>query len=104
MAVLTAVGGRRHGGLGAFIFYNTNILNHYLTADDQLARQADYEKKYKSLAGAPQPKITAVKVAVDLYPREQQVRMRGQLHAREQDGQADRHRAPAVLRSSETRR
>jgi aminopeptidase N len=29
------------------------------------------------LAGVPQPKITAVKLAVDLYPREQQVRMRG---------------------------
>jgi len=65
-------------GLGAFIFYNTNVLNHYLTSDDQLTRQADYEKKYKALDRAPQPKITAVKVAVDLFPRERQVRMRGQ--------------------------
>ena len=73
-------------GFGAFIFYNTNVLNHYQTADDQLARQADYEKKYKRLAGVPQPKITAVRLAVDLYPREQQVRMRGQLHAENKTG------------------
>jgi ABC-2 type transport system permease protein len=77
VAVTAGAGAVAMAGLGAFIFYNTNILNHYQTPDDQLARQADYEKKYKSLANAPQPKITAVKVAVDLFPREQQVRMRG---------------------------
>jgi ABC-type transport system involved in multi-copper enzyme maturation permease subunit len=75
--LLSAAGAIAMAGLGAFIFYNTNVLNHYQTADDQLARQADYEKKYKSLASAPQPKITAVKLAVELYPREQQVRMSG---------------------------
>ncbi|HSV17293.1 MAG TPA: M1 family aminopeptidase [Casimicrobiaceae bacterium] len=63
--------------LGSFIFYNTNILNHYVTTHDMLARQADYEKLYKPLAAAPQPTITAVDVAVDLYPQEQRVRMRG---------------------------
>ena len=77
-AVLTAVGALSMGGLGAFIFYNTNVLNHYQTADGQLTLQADYEKKYKSLDRAPQPKITAVKVAVELYPSARQVRMRGQ--------------------------
>ena len=78
VAGLTAVSAIAMAGLGAFIFYNTNVLNHYLNSDGQLARLADYEKKYKSLATAPQPKITAVKLAVELYPREQQVRMRGE--------------------------
>jgi len=77
VAALSAVAAVAMAGFGAFIFYNTNILNHYRTADDQLARQADYEKKYKRFAADPQPKITAVKVAADLYPREQRVRMRG---------------------------
>ncbi|HJU21247.1 MAG TPA: M1 family aminopeptidase, partial [Casimicrobiaceae bacterium] len=63
--------------LGGFIFYNTNVLNHYVTAYDMQARQATYEKRYKSLASAAQPKITAVNVAVDLYPSEQRVRMKG---------------------------
>ena len=77
VALLLGAGTVAMAAFGAFIFYNTNILNHYQTADDLLARQADYEKKYKSLSTAPQPKIAAVKLAVDLYPHEQQVRMRG---------------------------
>jgi ABC-2 type transport system permease protein len=78
VGLLTSAGALAMAGLGAFIFYNTNVLNRYTTADDQLARQADYEKKYKVLGEAPQPKITAVRVAVDLYPRESRVRMRGE--------------------------
>ncbi len=78
VAGLSAFGAVAMAGMGAFIFYNTNILNHYLTPDDELTGQADYEKKYKYLDHAPQPKVTAVKVAVDLYPSERQVRMRGQ--------------------------
>jgi hypothetical protein len=77
VTVITAVGALAMAAFGGFIFYNTHILNHYLTNHDGQARQADYEKKYKSLAAAPQPKITAVMLAVDLYPREQRVRMRG---------------------------
>ncbi len=64
--------------LGGFIFYNTNVLNRYQSANDRLQAQADYEKKYKALLSAePQPKITAVKVDVALYPREQNVRIKG---------------------------
>ena len=63
--------------LGGYIFYNTNVLNPYLTTYDQQARQADYEKRYKALESAPQPKITDVSVTVDLFPREQRVRMTG---------------------------
>ena len=64
-------------GLGGFIFYNTNILNRYETTHDRQARQADYEKRYKAIAAEAQPKITAVKLDVDLFPSEQRVRMRG---------------------------
>ncbi len=77
VATVAALGALAMAGLGAFIFYNTNILNPYLTTRDLQARQAEYEKKYKLLAGQPQPKITAVKLTVDLYPREQRVRMKG---------------------------
>jgi ABC-2 type transport system permease protein len=65
--------------LGAWIFYNTNVLNRYTTAHDQMARQANYEKKYRPLLADAQPKVTAVKLAVDLFPREQRVRMRGSM-------------------------
>lgn len=63
--------------LGGWIFYNTNVLNVYETATDAQRRQADYEKSYKRFADEPQPKIVDVKVDVDLYPREQRVRMQG---------------------------
>jgi ABC-2 type transport system permease protein len=64
-------------GLGAFIFYNTNVLNVYVTRHDREARQANYEKRYKALETAAQPKITDVSVVVDLYPAQQRVRMKG---------------------------
>ena len=63
--------------LGGFIFYNTNVLNHYETPGDRQALQVEYERRYKPLAAEPQPKIAAVTLAVDLYPREQRVRMKG---------------------------
>lgn len=64
-------------GLGCFIFYNTNILNHYQTTYSAQRRRADYENKYKPLAKEPQPKIISVLLDVDLYPRAQAARMRG---------------------------
>jgi ABC-2 type transport system permease protein len=77
VAGAVAVGVVAMAVLGGFIFYNTNVLNTYTTNFDRESRQADYEKKYKKLATDPQPKVTAVKVAVDLYPSEQRVRMKG---------------------------
>jgi ABC-type transport system involved in multi-copper enzyme maturation permease subunit len=64
-------------GIGGFVFYNTNVLNHYQSSSASQQRQVDYEKKYKPTATAPQPRITAVNVKTELYPREQRVRMSG---------------------------
>ena len=47
--VVTAVTVALATALGAWIFYNTNVLNHYETADDREALQADYEKRYKAV-------------------------------------------------------
>ena len=63
--------------LGGFIFYNTNVLNRYETPTSRQALQAEYEKRYKPLAAEPQPKVTAVTLAVDLFPSEQRVRIKG---------------------------
>ena len=77
IGVVTAAGAVAMAAFGGYIFYNTNVLNSYVTAYDRQARQADYEKKYKALESAPQPAITDVTVVVDLYPSEQRVRMKG---------------------------
>jgi hypothetical protein len=53
---------------GAFIFWNTNILNDYRTQDDTEARLAAYERKYLKYETVPQPSITAIRLNVDLQP------------------------------------
>ncbi|MFO7565482.1 MAG: M1 family aminopeptidase [Enhygromyxa sp.] len=66
-------------GTGAFIFYNTNILNQYRPSDEQAALQARYEREYKQYQGLAQPRITAVEIEADLYPHERRVEVRGTL-------------------------
>ena len=63
--------------VGGFIFYNTNILNRFETRRSVEAAQADYERQYKYLEKAAQPRLVSVKVQVDLFPEEPRMRARG---------------------------
>lgn len=63
---------------GAFIFYNTNVLNAYTTDGEMLAWKADYEKNYKHYASLPQPAVTAITANVDLYPSARRYRVKGE--------------------------
>lgn len=56
------------GGVGGFIYYNTNVLNRYRTSHDVERDRADYEKAYKKVDALPQPKVTAVDLAIDVFP------------------------------------
>jgi len=62
---------------GAWIYYNTNVLNHYQSSSDKLQQRADYEKKYAKYKDLPQPRITAVKADVDIYPYQRRLEIRG---------------------------
>ena len=62
--------------LGGWIYYNTNVLNHYENGTTQKREQADYEKQYAKFAGLPQPRITAVKADVDIHPYQRQLHIR----------------------------
>lgn len=73
-------------GVGGYIFYNTNILNPYRTSVEQEALSARYEKAYKHLEGAPQPRIVAVKVDVDLHPKTPSAHVRGTYRLRNKTG------------------
>lgn len=53
---------------GAFIFYNTNVLNDYTTGHREEERSARYEQQYKALEGKPQPRVTDVTLDLDLFP------------------------------------
>lgn len=61
--------------VGSFIFYNTNVLNEYLSSSDIHKRKADYEHQYGRYRNTPQPQLTAAKLLVDIYPDEQQVKI-----------------------------
>jgi ABC-2 type transport system permease protein len=55
---------------GGFIYYNTNVLNTYRSPKEERHLSADYEKKYRKYLNKVQPRITDIKVNVDIYPNE----------------------------------
>jgi hypothetical protein len=63
--------------LGGFIFYNTNVLNTYRGPDATRDLRISYEKQYKRWERRPQPRITRIDVAVDLFPSTQGFAARG---------------------------
>lgn len=63
---------------GAFIYYNTNVLNEYRTTSQRSRQSADYEKKYKPLDAQAQPRVVGVRVEVDLRPESRSARARGE--------------------------
>ncbi len=64
-------------GCGAFIYYNVSVLNIYRTNKESKQINADFEKKYKKYEFAAQPKITDVKVNIDIYPAERYTKASG---------------------------
>ncbi|GAA4447785.1 M1 family aminopeptidase [Nibrella saemangeumensis] len=63
--------------LGGFIFYNTNVLNEYVTDNELVKRRADYERQYGKYEGIPQPVRVATKVTIEIYPDRKAATMRG---------------------------
>lgn len=53
---------------GCYIYYNTNVLNDYLTPASQQTYRANYEKALKQYEHLSQPKIVDVMLNAELYP------------------------------------
>jgi len=66
-------------GTGAWIHYNTSVLNEFVTTKTLNERTARYEELYKIYDGVPQPRITDVRLEVDIYPEDRRVDVRGDL-------------------------
>ena len=64
--------------LGGFIFYNTNVLNEYVTSNDSDAHAAEYERAYKQYEHLPSPSIVDIDVEVDIHPIERAIYARGE--------------------------
>ncbi|MCA9708507.1 MAG: ABC transporter permease subunit [Myxococcales bacterium] len=74
---------------GAFILHNTTVINAYRTQDDREAASVRYEQTYKATwDGAPQPRVVAADLEVDIFPHEREVSMRGTIDL------VNRHDAP----------
>jgi ABC-2 type transport system permease protein len=57
----------------SFVFYNTKVLNTYLSSDETEEGQVKYENTYKKYEGINQPKITKAKYVIDIFPEERRL-------------------------------
>jgi ABC-2 type transport system permease protein len=72
---------------GAYIFYNTNILHTNKTAKQREQEQVTYERQYKRYQSLLQPRIVSSEVAVDIYPEDRKLTIKGHYYLK------NKHRA-----------
>ncbi|CAM1372254.1 ABC transporter permease/M1 family aminopeptidase [Tenacibaculum xiamenense] len=56
-------------GLGARIYYENNILNKRTSSKENEELSVEWEKKYKKYEGKAQPRIVAVNVNMNIFPK-----------------------------------
>jgi ABC-2 type transport system permease protein len=64
-------------GAGSVLFYNQHVANCYKSNYHKEAEKADYERKYKQYAVIPQPRITDVKMNVEIWPEQRTLLVKG---------------------------
>ncbi len=64
-------------GAGGYGYYNTNMLNIYITAPEREERIAEMEKALLPFEKIPQPRITGVTLDVQIYPQDTRIVTRG---------------------------
>ena len=62
---------------GGFVFYNTNIINDYGSADGIEAEKAEYERLYKRFEDAPEPSLVKASLRIEIYPNESAAEIHG---------------------------
>ena len=63
--------------LGAYIFYNTNVLNEYRTDAAAAELSAEYEQRYKRYEDVPQPHPTRNSLQIEIHPERRTAQIRG---------------------------
>ncbi|WP_247232167.1 hypothetical protein [Telluribacter sp. SYSU D00476] len=53
-----------------FVFYNTNVLNKYLSQEERMEMRAEYERCYGAFEATPQPVLARTRLHVELYPED----------------------------------
>ena len=60
-------------GLGAYILYNTDVLNNYQNTAKRDRTAAEYEKKYQPCRDWPQLSLTSLKTEMNIFPKERRI-------------------------------
>jgi len=63
--------------VGGWIFHNTVTLGGYEAKNVSMDKQARYEKNYRQYKDLPHPKVIDVRAAVDIYPEQRRVTVKG---------------------------
>jgi hypothetical protein len=58
---------------GAWVFYNTKMLNTFKADNEIEVLRADYEKMYKKYQNTPTLSYAALKYAIDIFPEERRL-------------------------------
>lgn len=77
MKMLTLLGAVIFLGTGAWIFYNTNVLNEYTSEKETEKELVRYETTYGKYRKSPQPKIVDVNIKADIFPETRAVKVSG---------------------------
>jgi len=62
---------------GSTIYYNKYIVNQYLSKDQSIQMQADYEREYSKFSPVSQPKIEHIQLNVAIFPKQRDVLIKG---------------------------
>ena len=73
---------------GTTIYYNKYIVNQYLSKDQSIQMQADYEKEYSKFSQVLQPKIEHIKLNVAIFPEQRDVLIKGYYSLRNKTNEA----------------
>lgn len=88
---------------GAILYYNLEVAGDYQTAFGKQERRAQYELRYKRFAAAPQPRIAAVDLKVDIVPETRSLSIRGSYQLENRSGQPLTEVAISLARKSQLR-
>jgi ABC-2 type transport system permease protein len=62
---------------GSWVFYNQNVLIEYVPGVEQTRRVVNYENQYRKYKEMLHPRITSVKVELDIFPEERSYNAKG---------------------------
>jgi hypothetical protein len=52
----------------SYVYYNTNVLNRYVTSEGIELRRLRYERQFRQYENLRRPRVTEIDVSLDLYP------------------------------------